>query len=380
MKQTLKQTLMSGATLTFCLTAVPAFAQDTIIAATWLPPQHQYSRYLYTYWAERVPVYAGDSLNVETELGSARVTALGNLQEVADGIVDASGHFAQYTPSDLPVANAVEELGMTFTDPRVIMAAAADFNATDSEQQAEWRDLGVVYGSSYATNHYLLICNTPITSLEEIEGESLRLPGRAPAEWANSVGAVTVSFNTNEQYGALDTGALTCTTTTAADAYVRNLHEVAGHITDLPITLFWAGLGHGYNPNTWAALNVDQRQALLYAEADAMASLIVDGTLLEEREARESLMELGVEFHEPAEDLVASIDAFRAAQPGSAVEIVRDTYGIEDPEGLLARFQATVDKWDKLLADVPLEDTEMLANLIRTEVYDQLDLETYGQY
>lgn len=25
-----------------------AAAQETVVAATWLPPQHQYSRYLYT--------------------------------------------------------------------------------------------------------------------------------------------------------------------------------------------------------------------------------------------------------------------------------------------------------------------------------------------
>lgn len=355
-----------------------AAAQETVVAATWLPPQHQYSRYLYTYWAERVPVHAGDSVKVEIELGSARVTPMGNLQEIADGIVDASGHFAQYTPSDLPVANAVEELGMTFDDPRVMIAAATEFNAMDPAQQAEWKGLGVVYASSYATNLYVLVCNRPIITLEDMKGASLRLPGRAPAQWANDAGATTVSFNTNEQYGALDTGALTCTTTTAADALVRNLHEVAQHITDLPVTLFWAGLGHGYNPDKWASLSVDARRGLLHANADAMAALIVEGTLQEEVAARAKLAELGVTFHEPGADLVAHIDAFRAAQPEAAVAIVRDTYQIAEAEALLGRFQATVDKWTALLADVPQDDTEALANLIRTEVYDKLDLATYG--
>jgi TRAP-type transport system periplasmic protein len=367
--------------LVAALSVIPAgaaIAKDTIVAATWLPPQHQYSRYLYSYWAERVPVHAGDSVKVEVELGSARVTPMGNLQEIADGIVDTSGHFAQYTPSDLPVANAVEELGMTFTDPRVMIAAATEFNATDPAQQAEWSGLGVVYGSSYATNLYVLICNKPIVTLADMKGASLRLPGRAPAQWANEAGATTVSFNTNEQYGALDTGALTCTTTTAADAFVRNLHEVAKHITDLPVTLFWAGLGHGYNPDTWANLSVEARRGLLHAEADAMAALIVEGTLQEEITAREKLTALGVTIHEPGADLVAHIDAFREAQPKAAVSIVRDTYKIAEAEELLGRFQATVDKWTALLADVPVEDKETLANLIRTEIYDKLDLETYG--
>lgn len=375
----MKTTFILGAALSGAILGPSVvMARDTITAATWLPPQHQYSRYLYTYWAEALAERSGGTLVAEVELGSARVTAGGNLQEIADGLADVSGHFAQYTPSDLPVSNALEELGMTFGDPRVVIAAATEFNMTEPMLLAEWAGHGVVYGGSYTTNQYKLICNTPITTLAELNGAKLRLPGRAPAEWANAAGAATVSFNTNEQYGALDKGALTCTTTTAADAYVRKLYEVAPHITDMPVTMFWAGLGHGYNPAVWAELTIDQRRAALYAEADAMAALIVDGTLLEEAAAEESLKAEGVTFHAPGEDLTASISAFRAKQPENAVPIIQETYKIAEAEALLARFQATIDKWDAKLADVPVEDKETLADMMRAEIYDKLDLATYG--
>ncbi|MDA4847250.1 C4-dicarboxylate TRAP transporter substrate-binding protein [Hoeflea poritis] len=368
--------------LAFCAamttTSGAALARDSLVAATWLPPTHMYSRYLYDYWAERVAHHSNGTLTAEVELGSPRVTALGNLSELADGLADVSGHFAQYTPSDLPVSNAVEELGMTFSDPRVIIAAATEFNIFDPELSAEWTRHGVVFGSSYATNHYKLVCNEPVTSLAEMKGAKLRLPGRAPAAWANSAGGVTVAFNTNEQYGALEKGALTCTTTTAVDAKARKLYEVAYHITDLPITLFWAGLGHGYNKDSWAELTADQRRAVLNAEADTIATFIVDGTLLAEQEARDSLAEEGVSFHEPTADLKESIEAFRKAQPTAAAEIAKSTFGIEDPESLLDRFQSTVNKWDDLLKDVPVEDKEAFAGLIRQEIYDKVDVEAYG--
>lgn len=356
----------------------PALARDSLVAATWLPPNHPYSQYLYEYWAERLNVHSNGALTAQVELGSPRVTALGNMAELADGLADVSGHFAQYTPSDLPVSNAVEELGMTFSDPRVIIAAATEFNVQDPELSAEWRDHGVVFGSSYTTNHYKLFCNKPVTNLSEFDGAKLRLPGRAPAEWANKAGGVTVAFNTNEQYGALDKGALTCTTTTAVDADNRKLDEVAGHVTNLPITLFWAGLGHGYNRDVWSELSVEQRRAVLYAEADAMAALIVEGTLFEEEAARKRLESRGVTFHEPADDLKESIAAFRAAQPASAAGIARETFGIKDSEALLKRFQATVSKWERLLKDVPVENQAEFADLMRSEIYDKIDLESYG--
>ena len=356
----------------------PALARDTIVAATWLPPSHTFTENLYTYWAEKVVEYSNGTLTPQVELGSPRVTASGNLSEIADGLADVSGHFAQYTPSDLPVANAVEELGMTFGDPRVMIAAATDFNMNDPQQQAEWLSKGVIYGSSYTTHMYVLVCNAPIVTLEDFKGSKIRLPGRAPAEWANSAGAATVSLSSNEQYGALDKGALTCTTTTPSDAYQRKLHEVATHITDLPITLFWAGLGHGYNQQTWSELTEDQRRAMLSAEADAMAALMVKGTLEADTRDRAKLAEAGVAFHTPGDDLIASLEAFKAAQPEKAVPVITETFGVADPAALLTRFQAAVSKWEALLADIEVDDVDAFAAIMRKEIYDKIDVASYG--
>lgn len=365
------------AAATASILAAPASARDRLLAASFLPPTHQYSQYLYKYWAERVKHYSKGTLAVEVEMGSQRITALGAMAELADGLVDVSLHAAQYTPGDLPVANAVEELGMTFSDSRVVIAAATEFNMTDPEQKAEWARHGVVYGGAYTTMRYRPICNKRIGNLAEFRGTKIRLPGRAPAEWANSAGGATVAFDSNEQYGALDKGALTCTTTTLADAYTRKLHEVARHVTDLPITLFWAGYGLGYNKAVWAELTVSQRRAALYAAADAMAKLIVE-TRRDEVQAREKMQAAGVVFHDPAADLVDSIAKFRDKQAGSAAKVAKDKFRIIDPVALLSRFQATVAKWEGLLKGVPDDDQNAFADLLRSEIFDRLDLKSYG--
>jgi len=352
-------------------------ARDSIQAAMWIPPSHQVSRYLYEQWAERVKTEGNGAIEVNVDLGSSMVSPRGAMAELADGIVDVSGHVAQYTPTELAVSNALEELGMRYSDPRAIMAAASDFGFNSPELQAEWNRNGIVFGAGYVTAPYKLICNQPITSIEDMTGAKLRLPGRAPAGWANSVGAVTVALNANEQYGALDKGALTCTTTTMADAHARKIHEVAGHVTELPITLFWAGYAWSYNPGTWADLTVEQRQNLFNAEAEAMAAYVYQGLGDEEMAAREKLAAAGVEFHEPAAELVASIDAYRNNQQNLAAGVAKETFGVANAEDLLGRFAKTVEKWEKLVAALPEGDEAAYADLLKSELFGPLDLAAY---
>ena len=354
-----------------------AQAESSIQAAIWAPPGHQVSRYLHAYWADRVAEQSGGALTVKTDLGSSRITPRGAMAELADGIVDVTTHVAQYTPTELALSNALEEIGMTFSDPRVMIAASTDFSLNNPGMQEEWARNRIVFGGGYVTGLYKLVCNEPIISLADMEGAKLRLPGRAPAAWANSTGAVTVALNANEQYGALDKGALTCTTTTVADVYNRKLYEVAAHITELPITLFWAGFGWAYNADTWGDLTAEQRKALFDAQADASAAYVVRGIHDEEAEARTKLEEAGVTFHKPAEDLSASINNFRKNQPDAAVKVAEEAFGIADPAVVLSAFQGTVDKWDNLLNAVPIEDEEGYANLLRTEIFDKVDVDNY---
>lgn len=52
--------------------------------------------------------------------------------------------------------------------------------------------------------------------------------------------------------------------------------------------------------------------------------------------------------------------------------------GVENPDQVLTAFKGIIDRWEALLKDVDRTDTEALAALARSEIYDRLDADTYG--
>lgn len=364
--------------LTIVCLAMFAHAAQKIQAATWLPPNHFASKSLYTYWAERVNAYSQGELDVRVDLGSAMLTPRGAMSSLSSGVVDVAFHTGQYTPSELNVSAAVEELAMLHTDPFIMIAAVADFDLNHPMMQEQWHRNKVVYGGPYITSPYVLLCNKEITTLEQIAGKKIRLPGRAPGAWASEAGAVPVSMSSNEMYSALDKGAIDCTTAIPVDLLNRKLFEVAKHLTNLPITIFWAGYGWAYNPDFWQGLTEKQRRALFNAQADAIAHFMVNGIIKGDKAAAEQLKANNVQFHQPGPKLTASLNRFKDKQRKEAETIAKNKFRIQKPGDLYADFGKTVAKWADLLKDMPRKDEAAFSAILKKEIYDKIDLSKYG--
>lgn len=64
---------------------------------------------------------------------------------------------------------------------------------------------------------------------------------------------------------------------------------------------------------------------------------------------------------------------------GDMAGVARDTYRVEDPEALFALFRTYSDKWSGLLAQMPdRHDEAALVALIKTNLFDRIDVATYG--
>ena len=94
--------------------------------------------------------------------------------------------------------------------------------------------------------------------------------------------------------------------------------------------------------------------------------------------AMQEARERGIEMIEPDASMQAALDGWLQDGVGGLAEVAHENYGIEDPETLFASFQGYIDKWAALLAGVDRHDEVALAEVVRSNLFDTLDVATYG--
>jgi len=364
-------------TLLSCLLAAPAVAETNFIANTFYDATHPLAKYGYTEWAEIVKDLSDGDLNPQVYTGTVLLAPRASLQGIADNVVQVGHHAAIYTPSDLPVANAVQELGFNYADPIAAIFAVADFSMHNAAQLAEWDDKGVVYLGAYATPPYILMCADPVRNLAELKGKRIRTAGSAVSTWVEEAGGIPVNVPSSEMYTGLERGSLDCATNAANDLVDRSLLEVAAHTTLLPTGMYWSGPNWGFNPSFWGDLTPDQRAIFMEASARSMARMMINFTAQADA-ALDTAREKGGNVYEPEADLAESVTSFRAKTLEGIYDKATDTYGLTDAKTVIDDFRATMDKWTALLADVDTTDEDALTALAMSEIYSDIDPATYG--
>ena len=372
-----KLTLAVGALL-LPVVASSAHAATSFIANSFYDQQHPHSRYGYIEWAEMVKELSNGELQPEVYTGTVLLAPRANLQGIQDNVVQVAHHAAIYTPSEMPVANAVQELGFNYDDPLIGILAVTDFSLNNPTQLAEWEELDIVYLGAYNTPSYVLFCREPVRNLEELRGKRIRTAGSTVSAWVEQAGGTPVNVPSSEMYSGLDRGSLDCASNAANDLIDRSLWEVAEHTTLLPTGMYWSGPQWGFNSGFWASLSDEERDVFKEATAKSMTRMIVQYLGASEA-ALEEAASHGNNIYEPEEDLMASVEAFRDEALANVYDKARDEYGVEDPEALIDDFIATYEKWDALISEVDREDEEALAELAMEEIYNKLPAD-YGIY
>lgn len=345
-------------------------------ANIFFPDQHPLAKHGYVEWSEALKAASNGELSATLYTGDVLLPPRSGLSGVRDGIAQVGYAAGTYTPAELPISNALQELGFNYDDPLVMVAAASDFNMTNADALAQWAKAGVVYGGGYSTPPYNLMCNTPIKSVADLKGKRVRTSGAALSRWAETIGAVPVNVPSSEMYQGVEKGTLDCAVNVASDLKSRSLWDVAKHTTMAPLGMYWSGPMWAYNPTFWAELSVEQRKTMFAANADALAKLYV-GYAASVDEALAEAASHGVTVYQPNAEFLSSISGFAKGNLKNVYKTAKEQYGLAEPAALIGAFDKTVKKWSALFADVDRTDPAAISAIIKSNLYDKIDAAAY---
>ncbi len=366
-------TLLLGLAAAF--TGLSASAETKFTANSFYEAGAPLSKYGYIEWADKVKEVS-KTLQPKTVIGTVLLAPRASLQGVQKGVAQVAAMPAMYTPSEMPLANAIQELGFIYDDSLAAILAVTDFSMSNPEQLAEWKKLNIVYLGAYATPPYVLMCRTPVRNLDEIKGKRIRTAGSAISDWVDSVGGIPVNIASSEMYTGLDRGTLDCASNAANDLIDRSLWEVAKDVTMLPTGIYFAGPHWGYNGKFWASLTPGQRGELMQATAYTLANMTIN-YLASVDKAIDEAKGKGVRFYDPDPGLKGTVDEYSKKVVASAYEAARKA-GAKDPEQFIDDFRQTYEGWVKKLETVDRKDIQAVSDLAMKEIYARHDPKTYG--
>ncbi|WP_108260875.1 C4-dicarboxylate TRAP transporter substrate-binding protein [Mangrovicoccus ximenensis] len=346
------------------------FQQDgetTVVAGRW--------------FAEQMAERTGGRIEFDFFTGSVLFPPKAHLQSIGAGVVQEGSQNSGYTPSELPLSNALSSYGFLQPDPTTMGAAYADWVMHDPAAQDEYLSQNVVPVGGFSTPNYPIICNTrqPVTSLEQFRGLKIRWPGGASAKLTQDLGAIPVNIPGNEIYQALQNGSIDCAGILAAWLNIDNsLEEVSRSTTVLDWVGSYISPAQNWNRDFWTSISAEDRALVFELAARTQAKIQIRFNT-DSQKALETAAAKGHQVVEPDDSIREAVAQWVDDGVGDMAGVARDTYGVADPEALFASFAPYVEKWTALVEGMEdRNDEDAFTQLLLDNLYNDLDPAAYG--
>ena len=378
MNQMLKTVLFGTSMLAF---AGSAFAQELRFASGWPPnaaPTAMVERF-----AGRVAEYSGGDVTMQVYplslLNFAEINA-----GVRDGIADLAVNITAYFPAEYPNFNMLNEFSEIveqgeFARDLIQLAYAGAMMEYIMlgcpECRAEVEAQNQIYLGMFSSTNYALQCVVPLETAADLQGKRIRVAGAFWSRWAANFGATPVSMSINETLEGLNQGVLDCTSGNTADFVSFGIIDVVDYVyTGIPGALYSAPVT--MNRDRWSGLSVEDRTAVLRANAGLMAD-IAWVYIEEARNGRERAIAAGTLYGPASDELIALNREFIASDSLAIASIYRERFGIQNGEAALEQMTELMRRWAVLTESV--SSAEELAELYWSEVGSRIDVSSYGQ-
>lgn len=357
--------------------AGPTLAQDThdFRLGPASPPPHPAYSHLYVPFQEQLPKESDGRLT--GTIYGMDVAGLREMQgALSTGLIEIGLLLQSYFPADFPEASLTADLAPQGRNPHAMAAAVTEYIVNCAPCQDEMKSFGGVFLGSGSSDVYVLISTTPLTSLEDIKGQRLRVSTATFGRLAEAMGAVPVSIASNDTFEAMSQGTLDGSMASVGDLVTQRLIDVAKYVTEVPLGTFHTTSGFTVNTGVWEDLSVEDREAVARAAIHGNVAFTQRWGYDLAAMTRQTGAEAGTEFVEASEELMAFVNDFATNDVTAAAMAAEEQYGVTDAAAKLASLEALVEKWEGLLTDVT--DPAEVEALIQSEIWSKVDFETYG--
>ena len=264
----MKPITMLGAAAAASMVFAGSAGADTVLKiSTWAPPTHHINAKVWPTWGKWVEQATGGRVKVKLEYKLASPPRQFGL--VRDGIADAGWIFHGYNTRY--VATQIVEMPNLGTSAE---AAAVAYWRVHQKYLAKAKEhRGVKLLGLQSHGPAVIQTKRPITSLGDLKGMKIRVPGGVGSLVGKALGVTAVKLPAPKVYEALSSGVADGIFMPIETQKSFRLKEVVNNVMIMPGGLYYGSFAFLINPSSVAKLSRKDQQALWSVSGEKFAKL-----------------------------------------------------------------------------------------------------------
>ena len=250
------KSLLAGAA--FALSGIAAQAADhTLVISSWAPPTHVINAEMWPTFIEMIEEATDGRVTAEIKLGLAPPPAQMDL--VQDGAADLSIIFHGYQAGRFVTTKLIELPGYVGSSED---ASGVYWQAYDQYLAQANEHRGVKVVALFTHGSAQLHTRDPITSLDQVSGLKLRVPGGVGGDIGAALGATGIQVPAPKVYETVASNAADGVVMPIEARKSFKLFEVAPNMYEMPGGFYRGSFAFIMNEDVWADLPADIQEAL----------------------------------------------------------------------------------------------------------------------
>ena len=245
-----------------------AQAEKVLRVSSWAPPTHHVNSEILPTWGKWIEEASQGRLSIKVEYGLAPPP--GQFDVARDGIADISWSTYDYTPGRYVLTKIAELPGLGASAE----AASVGFWRIQQSTFAKVEEhKGLVLLGVMVHGPGMIHTKDKLTSLAGLKGMKIRIGGGVAAQVGDALGVVGVQVPAPKVYETLSQGVADGVFFPIESKKSFRIYEVAPHTLIVPGGMYASSFGFVMNPDSYAALSKEDREALLSVSGEKLSAM-----------------------------------------------------------------------------------------------------------